>query len=77
MDSLRNIEVKTNSFASSQSLFSQERYAHAAVTINNKIIIVGGRDSSERSGEIVNEGISINNIYIACFNYFLENYINL
>ena len=57
MDSLRNIEVKTDHLASSQSLFSQERYYHAAVSINNKIILVGGGDnSSSRSGEIVNEG---------------------
>ena len=56
MDSLRNIEVKTNHFASSQSLFSQERRAHAAVSINNKIILVGGWGSGQNSGEIVNEG---------------------
>ena len=57
MDSLRNIEVKTNHLASSQSLFSQERFDHAAVSINKRIIILGGYgSSSERSGEIVNEG---------------------
>ena len=57
MDSLRNIEVKTNHLAFSQSLFRQERYFHAAVSINNKVIIVGGwSSSSDRSGEIVNEG---------------------
>ena len=58
MDSLRNIEVKTNNLASSQSLFSQGRRYHAAVSINNKTIIVGGSDSrsSYKSGEIVNEG---------------------
>ena len=58
MDSLRNIEVKTNHIASSQSLFRQERESHAAVTINNKIILLGGwgDNSNERSGEIVNEG---------------------
>ena len=57
MDSLRNIEVKTNNLASSQSLFSQQRWYHAAVSINDKIILVGGRDSSsKRSGEIIGEG---------------------
>ena len=58
MDSLRNIEVKTDDLASSQSLFSQERSRHAAVSINNKIIIVGSSydSSSHKSGEIVNEG---------------------
>ena len=55
MDSLRNIEVKTDNLASSQSIFSEERSGHAAVSINNKIIILGG-SRSERSGEIVNEG---------------------
>ena len=55
MDSLRKLKVKTNNLASSQSLFRQERHGHAAVSINNKIIIVGGWDDS-RSGEIVNEG---------------------
>ena len=53
MDSLRNIEVKTDNLASSQSLFSQQRWYHAAVSISNKIILVGGWYSS---GEIVNEG---------------------
>ena len=54
MDSLRNIEVKTNHLAFSQSLFRQERRAHAAVSINNKIFILGGLDST--GGELVNEG---------------------
>ena len=57
MDSLRNVEVKTNHLASSQSLFSKEREYHAAVSINNKIILLGGYFvSSQKSGEIVNEG---------------------
>ena len=59
MDSLRNIEVKTNNLASSQSLFSQGRSEHAAVQINEKIFILGG-DESKRTGEIVGEGIGTN-----------------
>ena len=59
MDSLRNIEVKTNNLASSQSLFSQGRKEHAAVQINERIILLGGSGSvtnAQISGEIVKEG---------------------
>jgi hypothetical protein len=41
---------------------SQERYNHAEVSINNKIILVGGKSRRSdiiRSGEIVNEGGSL------------------
>ena len=65
MDSLRNIEVKTNNLASSQSLFSQGRMWHTSVQINEKIILIGG-DQSE-TGEIVKEGNWENNINIACY----------
>ena len=57
MDLLRNVEVKTDDLASSQSLFRHGREYHAAVSINNKIILLGGySSSSDKTGEIVNEG---------------------
>ena len=56
MDSLRNIEVKTDHLSSSQSLFSQERMWHAAVQINERIFILGGVDNSMKTGEIVGDG---------------------
>ena len=55
MDSLRNIEVKTNNLASSQSLFSQPRMDHGAVSINERIFILGGVFST-KTGEIVGDG---------------------
>ena len=69
MDSLRNNEVETDKCANAsfQSLFSQERFVHAAVSINNKIIILGGWGRSIRSGEIVKGLHKLeNNIHIAC-----------
>ena len=57
MDSLRNIEVKTNNPAFSQSLFSLQRSEHAAVQINERIILLGGFDSTiMKTGETVGEG---------------------
>ena len=58
MDSLRNIEVKTNNLVSSQSLFSQERILHAAVSIKERIFILGGgrEEESMKTGEVVEEG---------------------
>ena len=56
MDSLRNIEVKTNHLAASQSIFSQPRFAHAAVSIKERIFILGGVDNSMKTGEIVGDG---------------------
>ena len=56
MDSLRNIEVNTNNLVSSQSLFSQERILHAAVSIKERIFILGGVDNSMKTGEIVGDG---------------------
>ena len=63
MDSLRNIEVKTNNLASSQSLFSQPRMGHGAVSINERIFILGGVDNQNpdggdivKTGEVVEEG---------------------
>ena len=55
MDSLRKIEVKTNILASSQSFFSQERMDHAAVTVNERIFILGGGGDG-KTGEIVGDG---------------------
>ena len=76
MDSLRNIEVKTENLAS--SLFSRERFEHAAVVINDKLILVGGWGSSIRSGEIVNGLHKLEkNIHFVCCDSFMENYIHL
>ena len=55
MDSLRNIEViKISDHIGShfKSFFSQERRFHAAVVIQEEIIIIGGLQSSN-TGEIV------------------------
>ena len=69
VDSLRRLEVKTNNhLASSQSLFSQKRWNHAAVTINKRIIILGGKESM-KTGEIVGDGeAQIGNLH---FHYLL------
>ena len=74
MDSLRNIEVRTENLAS--SLFSRERFVHAAVVINDKLILVGGWGSSIRSGEIVNGLHKLENNFVFC-DSFMENYIHL
>ena len=75
MDSLRNIEVRTENLAS--FLFSRERFVHAAVVINDKLILVGGWGSSIRSGEIVNGLHKLeNNIHFVFCDSIMENYIH-
>ena len=71
MDSLCNIEVKSDHLASSKSLFSQERSVHAAVVLQTKrqekIFLIGGFGNSSRTGEIVKGLHKLeNNIHTAC-----------